>query len=890
MLYNLLIAPIETIIDWTFLFITHKFAFLGIAGAIFGVSMVINFLALPIYNIADALQEKERKIQKGMEPRVKRIKQAFKGDEQFMMLSTYYKQNNYHPLYVLRSSLSILLEIPFFIAAYHYLSHCEALQNVSFFILKDLGAPDHLFNIKFGSYIFYINVLPILMTLINIISGAVYAKEAPVREKVQIYVLAALFLVLLYNSPSGLVFYWILNNLFSLVKNVVLKMKNPGKVLHRIISIGCIGITVLFLLKHPESHLWKKVVLCLFTALICFLPLLIKILTTNTSSLIKKFSLKGNDNSVYLSTIFSGIALTLLFGLVLPSSVIATSPTEFSFLGATANPTSYIWSSCAVFAGLFLVWPLIIFYLFNNKVKNILSLVLFTILVSSALNAFIFKAPYGNLNCFFILDHQSTLNDIPKHFFILPLLVIISAAALYVLLFNFKKSIISSLLISVTIAELIFGITKVNFINKTFKIYEANQLAMKKNELANAVTPYYHLSKTNKNVVILFLDRAISSFFPETLAEFPELKKSFDGFTYYPNTISFGYDTKTGTPSMLAGYDYTPFEINKRDSEPLVIKHNEATLVMPKLFSDAGFESTVTDPPWPNYQFRGDLSAFNNFPDIRVTEMSGKYNFVYTKEKNIQIKDNPDVTCRKNIRSFVVMECMFPPLRSLFYNTTYSEDLFDSGFIGQFSNLYYLDKETDFSSENNTFTFIGNETTHDFIMMNPPEYDIPDSLQTPKDGDDLVMGKHVNIASLKQVAKWLDYLRDNDCFDNTRIIIVADHAIRINHSNFEAFKDKNYSPEGINPLFLVKDFDSNSTLVTDYSLMSNADTIYIATKDLPVDSKNPFTGKTFTQPDKSKGLIFYSTGAPEGIEKTQFNIDPTPYLIKDSIYNMKPAE
>ena len=174
--------------------------------------------------------------------------------------------------------------------------------------------------------------------------------------------------------------------------------------------------------------------------------------------------------------------------------------------------------------------------------------------------------------------------------------------------------------------------------------------------------------------------------------------------------------------------------------------------------------------------------------------------------------------------------------------------------------------------------------------MNPPEYDIPDSLQTPKDGDDLVMGKHVNIASLKQVAKWLDYLRDNDCFDNTRIIIVADHAIRINHPNFEAFKDKNYSPEGINPLFLVKDFDSNSTLVTDYSLMSNADTIYIATKDLPVDSKNPFTGKTFTQPDKSKGLIFYSTGAPEGIEKTQFNIDPTPYLIKDSIYNMKPAE
>ena len=72
--------------------------------------------------------------------------------------------------------------------------------------------------------------------------------------------------------------------------------------------------------------------------------------------------------------------------------------------------------------------------------------------------------------------------------------------------------------------------------------------------------------------------------------------------------------------------------------------------------------------------------------------------------------------------------------------------------------------------------------------------------------------------------------------------------------------------------------------------MSNADTIYIATKDLPVDSKNPFTGKPIIQQDKTKSLIFYNTGAPEGIEKTQFNIDPTPYLIKDSIYNMKPMD
>ena len=137
MFYNLIISPIEMIVIWVFNFFIFKFTHFGVIGAICGVSLVINFLALPLYNIADSLQEKERKISKALEYRVSRIKKAFKGDERFMMLQTYYRQNNYSPLYVLRSSLSILIEIPFFIAAYHFLSNCEALNASSFWIFKD---------------------------------------------------------------------------------------------------------------------------------------------------------------------------------------------------------------------------------------------------------------------------------------------------------------------------------------------------------------------------------------------------------------------------------------------------------------------------------------------------------------------------------------------------------------------------------------------------------------------------------------------------------------------------------------------------------------------------------------------------------------------------------
>ena len=237
MIYDIIIAPIEALVDWIFSFILNKVPQLGVIGAIVGVSIVINIIALPLYNIADAIQDRERKIKGRLEPRVKRIKRAFKGDEQFLILSEYYRQNGYHPLYVLRSATSLLIQIPFFMAAYNYLSESEVLRQSSFWIFSNLGAPDSLLDFNLFGLALSINVLPIIMTLINFGSGYIYTKEAALSDKVQLYGLGVFFLILLYASPSGLVIYWIMNNVFSLAKNVVMKTKRPGLVLHGLCSI-----------------------------------------------------------------------------------------------------------------------------------------------------------------------------------------------------------------------------------------------------------------------------------------------------------------------------------------------------------------------------------------------------------------------------------------------------------------------------------------------------------------------------------------------------------------------------------------------------------------------------------------------------------------------------
>ena len=180
-------------------------------------SLVVNTVILPIYMKAESWQEQEQKLRLGFEAKEAMIKRAFHGQERFAMISTMRRQAGYTAFLSMRSSVGFFLQIPFFFAAYHFLSHFDPLSGVSFLGLADLGKPDEALHI--GS--FAVNVMPILMTVINIGSALIYTKHLARRDKIQLYAMAALFLVLLYDAASGLVLYWTCNNIYSLAKNIV---------------------------------------------------------------------------------------------------------------------------------------------------------------------------------------------------------------------------------------------------------------------------------------------------------------------------------------------------------------------------------------------------------------------------------------------------------------------------------------------------------------------------------------------------------------------------------------------------------------------------------------------------------------------------------------------
>lgn len=197
--------------------LTHSY---GISIVI--LSLIVNTILLPLYYLAEKWQNSERNIKLKMAPQLAKAKKELQGEERYDKTVEIYKEHSYHPIYSFRTSFGFMIQVPFFIAAYTLLSKYTGLNGTSFLFIHNLGQIDGLLSI--GSI--NINLLPFLMTIFNLISSFLYTKGLSKGEKFKLFFMALVFLVLLYNSPAGLVMYWTMNNIYSLMKNII---HNPVK-------------------------------------------------------------------------------------------------------------------------------------------------------------------------------------------------------------------------------------------------------------------------------------------------------------------------------------------------------------------------------------------------------------------------------------------------------------------------------------------------------------------------------------------------------------------------------------------------------------------------------------------------------------------------------------
>lgn len=174
-------------------------------------SIVLNLAITPLYNQIEQRSCSRRAIRREVERDIARIKRHFHGRERYFYIRTVHRQHNYHPLSELAGSADLLLQVVVFFTVYRFLSTYPAIQGALFGPIGDLGQPDGL--------LFGINLLPVVMTAVNALAVMVYVDDP--RKRRQALALGLLFLVLLYSSAAGMVLYWTMNNLISLVRSMV---------------------------------------------------------------------------------------------------------------------------------------------------------------------------------------------------------------------------------------------------------------------------------------------------------------------------------------------------------------------------------------------------------------------------------------------------------------------------------------------------------------------------------------------------------------------------------------------------------------------------------------------------------------------------------------------
>ena len=886
-LYMIFIYPVYMFVEFIF-FLANNITDDYIGFSIVLLSVAVNVICLPIYNVAEKWQEKERAIQKQLKPKIADIKAVFSGDERYMMLSAYYRQNHYHPVYAMRGMFALLIQIPFFIAAYKLLSGLPMMNNASFWFLKDLSNPDGLLHFA-GMHI---NILPIVMTLINIIASVIYSKGFGIKEKLQLYITAAVFLILLYNSPSGLVFYWTLNNVFSLFKNIFYKIKLSKKVWYAVAVLFFVSLTVIT--KISTSKLRPLVIMEFFTAVVVFVPIIRVIVSKFLLINIPK--ILSDDKTRFSIFLQSSVVLFIFLGLVIPASTIASSPQEFVNFENIFNPFTILFYTAIQSIGC-LFWFVCLYKLFQKNVQVAFTFASIIILVIAILNAYLFQDKYGSINNLLMFSDVGRLRHSLREV-VINLAVIGAAGGItfFILYLGVLKKYIGTIL-----KILICSFLVIIVISSTTIYKELNTMKSATNALANS-DKAYRISKTGKNIFIFMLDRSMN-FFLDPIFESSELVKSeYTGFTVFENSIAFGLSTNFSTPSLFGGYEYIPEKIDARSEELLVDKHNEALSVLPKLFSEHDWCVSFTDPSWLNYSWVPDLSVFKQY-NMRAKNIDD--NGIYTQDflkKDIRrsVPQSKIYGIRRNMFYFSLFRILPLEVRRIFYaNGMYGSvgiPIYSASFMNAYSAIENVTNEIEFVENQDCINIIVNNVTHepprketvqmigkDFLIPLAKKYCFNESTENHF---------YANYLAHESCARFFRFLKDNGCWDNSRIIIAGDHGsggIRVKGMNFiDAFAGFDFYPESLIPLIMMKDFDSNGKLNKDYTFMTLADIPALATKDLPVElQKNPFTEKKFIDTQNKEIVKSVEDGswhANHQLKSTQFDVYSWVY-VKENVYD-----
>ncbi|MGH7890565.1 MAG: membrane protein insertase YidC, partial [Thermodesulfobacteriota bacterium] len=188
------------------------------------ITLIIRLVFLPLtVKSMGSMKEMQVKMQE-LKPKMDALKEKYKDDKakQNSELMKLYTSHGINPLSSLGGCLPMLVQLPVFIALYDVLLYSIELRHSSFLWINDLSEPEFLFNIPGIGIPF--RILPLAMGISWYVSQkmtptTIMGPENQLQMKMMEF-MPLIFTVMFWGLPSGLILYWTVSNILSIVQQV----------------------------------------------------------------------------------------------------------------------------------------------------------------------------------------------------------------------------------------------------------------------------------------------------------------------------------------------------------------------------------------------------------------------------------------------------------------------------------------------------------------------------------------------------------------------------------------------------------------------------------------------------------------------------------------------
>lgn len=173
------------------------------------ISILIKIIFLPLTQISFKSMKEMQRVQ----PEMNRLKEQHKNDkarlqQEIMLL---YKRRKINPM---SGCLPMLIQIPVFIALYNALQNGIEMRHAPFLLwIMDLSAKDPIY------------VTPIIMGATMFIQQKMTPTAGDPAQAKMFLLMPVMFTFLFLSFPSGLVLYWLINNVLSIAHQYYLNKK-----------------------------------------------------------------------------------------------------------------------------------------------------------------------------------------------------------------------------------------------------------------------------------------------------------------------------------------------------------------------------------------------------------------------------------------------------------------------------------------------------------------------------------------------------------------------------------------------------------------------------------------------------------------------------------------